>query len=345
MDGRPPLAPRPAKAKLASLRPENPRGWLWRCTTDRELLIEDAITKGRPVSFDLIGASFVNNLFTRPRSPETRSDKLSFLSEITSEQLSTYTPDQIRTILGQREHVLNVANGESATTEAPPGFGNLPHTKPWVPSEYDECQFKSCARCRPSAESRSYLNLDEVANGHIPPTAAIGFGFHLTGRPVIHPSRLENIGLRAVPMPKDYTTTPPWSESSLETFTCSSLAGETISEAEHAHHGKSLKSKGSSITESVDTEEHCESAALPPWSRSPSSSKEYTKSILFAACLTPLPSAAPEEQSVLGEHSTKMMEEEMEEGRFHKEPLEVDHGVAFSEEAVGLGLADIVTQA
>ncbi|XDG01318.1 hypothetical protein ABKA04_000933 [Annulohypoxylon sp. FPYF3050] len=324
---------------------DDPLGWLWRCTSDRELLIEDAITKGRPVSFDLIGAKFVNILTTRPRSPETRSDKLSFFSEITPEQFSTYTPDQIRTILGQREHVLNVAQGESATTEPPPGFGYMAHTKPWVPSEYDECQFKSCVRCRPSAESRSYLSLNEIADGHIPPTAAIGFSFHRTGRLVIHPSRLENIGLRAVPMPRDYASTPPWSESSLETFTCSSLAGETISEAERTHYGKSLTSKSSSIAESVETGEHFGSdAELPPWFCAPSSSKEYTKSILFAACLTPLPSAAPEEQSVLGEHSTKMMDEEMEEGRFHKEPLEVDHGVAFSEEGVGLGLADVVTQ-
>ncbi|KAI1457776.1 hypothetical protein F4805DRAFT_474869 [Annulohypoxylon moriforme] len=298
------------------------------------------------VSFDLIGASFSDNLSVRPRSPESRSDKLSFFGEITPEQFQSYSPGQIRTILGQREHVLNVANEESCGTKPPPGFEYMSRTKPWVPSEYDECQFKCCVRCRPSAESRSFLNLDEIVNGVIPPTAAIGFSFQRYGRPVIHPSRLENIGLRPVLWPRAYASTIPSSSSSLETFSYSSYEGETIADAEHIQLAKSFTPRGSSITESVSTEEHHPSdATLPPWPHTPGSSKENMKSILFTACFIPLPPVAPEEQAVLGEHSTKMMDEEMEEGRFHKEPLEVDHGVAFSEEGVGLGLADVVTQA
>jgi hypothetical protein len=39
------------------------------------------------------------------------------------------------------------------------------------------------------------------------------------------------------------------------------------------------------------------------------------------------------------------MKEEMEEGRFHKEPLDVAEGVAIMEESVSLGVADVMTQA
>lgn len=39
------------------------------------------------------------------RGPDARSDKFSFLKEITSEEMQSYTPDQIATILGQRENV------------------------------------------------------------------------------------------------------------------------------------------------------------------------------------------------------------------------------------------------
>ncbi|KAI2468578.1 hypothetical protein F4781DRAFT_443441 [Annulohypoxylon bovei var. microspora] len=342
---------RPSCTHLTMTRLYDPNlGWLWRCTTDRELLIEDAISKGRPVSFDLISASFAGNLGVRPRSPESRSDKLSFFSEITPEQFRSYTPDQIRIILEQREHVLNVASEASSSTEPPPGFEYMKSTKAWIPAEYEECQFKCCVTCRPSATSRSYLNIDEVVNDAIPPTTAIGFSFQRCGRPIIHPSRLENIGLRPVLWPRAYASTINSSAYSLETSGCSSLEGETIAETEHMEPVKSQDSQssnGNSTIESVMTEEHqLSDATLPPWPRAPGSSKEITKSILFAAaCLTPLPPTLPEEQAALREHTTKMMEEEMEEGKFHKEPLEVDHGVAFSEEAVGLGVADVVTQA
>ncbi|KAI0883350.1 ketopantoate reductase PanE/ApbA C terminal-domain-containing protein [Annulohypoxylon maeteangense] len=293
------------------------------------------------VSFDLIGASFSDNLTVRPRSPESRSDRLSFFSEITPEQFKSYTPEQIRTILSQREHVLKVANEDSSGIEPPPGFEHMSGTKAWVPAEHEECQFKCCVRCRPSAESRSFLNLDEIVNGVIPPSAAIGFSFQRCGRPVIHPSRLENIGLRPVLWPRAYASTILSSVSSMDTFSYSSLEGETIADAEHIQLAQSVSSQGSSSVESGTTEEHHLSDTTMSPCHTPRLSKEDTKSTVFTACLTPLPPAAEEEQTVLGEHSTKMMDEEMEEGRFHKEPLEVDHGVAFSEEGVGLGLADV----
>ncbi|KAI1213521.1 uncharacterized protein F4807DRAFT_456867 [Annulohypoxylon truncatum] len=347
MDSQPPRAPQPAIAtpvlpQSVHSRAPAPSTFRPSCTH----LTMTRLYDPNLVSFDLIGASFADSLTVRPRSPESRSDRLSFFSEITPEQLKSYTPEQVRTILAQREHVLNVANEESSGTKPPPGFEYLTPTKAWVPNEYYECQFRCCVRCRPSAASRSFLNLDEVVNGVIPPSAAVGFSFHRSGRPVIHPSRLENIGLRPVPWPRAYASTIRTSESSFGTFECSSLEGETIADKDYIELAKSLSLKGSSTTESASTEEYqLSDAVLPPWTHAPNWAKENTKSILFSACLTSLPDPTPEEHAVLSEHSTKMMDEEMEEGRFHKEPLKVDHSVAFSEEAVGLGLADVVTQA
>jgi hypothetical protein len=82
----------------------------------------------------------------------------------------------------------------------PPGLGYLSKKKPWVPDDEKECQFKCCHACRPSCELRAHLSLNGILRGEIPPTAAIGFGFHLTGtRPVNPADVVRNIGLRPVP--------------------------------------------------------------------------------------------------------------------------------------------------
>ncbi|KAI1107195.1 hypothetical protein F4804DRAFT_329484 [Jackrogersella minutella] len=299
------------------------------------------------VSFDLLGASFAKNLSMRPRGPENRSDKLSFFSEITQEQLRSYTPDQIRTILAQREHVLEVATKSSALTAPPPGFEHLNNTKPWVPSEFEECQFKCCPRCRPSVVSRTYLGIDEIVKGDIPPSAAVGFGFSRAGRPVIHPDRLENIGLRAVPWPRAYVST---TISSLSSLTLSSLPSvdsmysqdQQDNEVEHAEYADHQPSRNGSIGKFAAMGGHSLSGNIQPsWSHV----SEPSNYNLLVACLTPLPPPGPEELATLRKCPSKMMDEEMEEGRFHKEPLEVDRGVAFSEEGVGFGVPDVVTQA
>jgi hypothetical protein len=57
------------------------------------------------VSFDLVGLSFGDHFGAGLRSAASRSDKLSFLREITPEELNTYTPAQVAIILEQRHHV------------------------------------------------------------------------------------------------------------------------------------------------------------------------------------------------------------------------------------------------
>lgn len=55
--------------------------------------------------FDLLGQSLCGQLSVRERSPAAREDKFSFLKEITPEQMASYSPEQIATILRQRENV------------------------------------------------------------------------------------------------------------------------------------------------------------------------------------------------------------------------------------------------
>ncbi|KAI2615497.1 hypothetical protein GGR54DRAFT_612759 [Hypoxylon sp. NC1633] len=263
--------------------------------------------------------------------------------------MKTYTPGQIRIILAQREQALGVAQKLALLKEPPPGFRNLSSTKPWVPSEAYECQFKCCQRCRPSAEARSYLSLDGIAKDDIPPTAAIGFGFHRAGtRPVIHPDRLENIGLRAVPLPRACSYTDDSSQSSLASLESSSNSGEQL--PKKTQMGVSELPSLSDSMESVNSDELGQSThsdmTQPPWPSTVEFPKKQTKSILLAAAaLTPLPSPSTGEQTRLRRCTSRMMKLEMEEGRFHKEPLEVDHGVAVSEESIDLGLPDVITQA
>ncbi|KAL7626779.1 hypothetical protein AAE478_003553 [Parahypoxylon ruwenzoriense] len=270
-------------------------------------------TPSLQVSFDLVGASFAKGLTVRPRSPESRSDKFSFLRELTSEQMATYTPSQISVILGQRENVLRVAEGEcrsqktqyfpsyskNSAVRLPPGFGYTDYTKPWVVSEAEECQFKCCHTCRRSAQARAFLSLDGIVQGDIPPTAAVGFGFHRAGtRPVIDPDRLMNIGLRAVPWPKACsppTTSSQSSESS--EFSYLEIIDYETDEVAHMEPPRSQLSRDSSASGSVSPTEpengsHIGSIQppLPPMpvksSISPLKSK---RSIAMEASLIPLP--------------------------------------------------------
>ncbi len=71
----------------------------------------------------------------------------------------------------------------------------------------------------------------------------------------------------------------------------------------------------------------------------------YNSLILLRARGTPLPLPTSDEDVFFQGHLTPMMEEELEEGRFHETPLDVEHGVAVLEESVELGVPDVVTQA
>ncbi|PHH85036.1 hypothetical protein CDD83_1001 [Cordyceps sp. RAO-2017] len=143
-------------------------------------------------------------------SPAAREDRLSFLDEITPKQMAGYRPDQIATILRQRENVqaaieLQQLRSDSSeiVTRRPcsTAFKSAPdpleYRKPWVRAIHEECRYRICSRCRPGLADRAFISLNAVANGEIPPTAAVGFGFHVMGeRPVINAEILKNMGRR-----------------------------------------------------------------------------------------------------------------------------------------------------
>ncbi|KFX85930.1 hypothetical protein V490_09315 [Pseudogymnoascus sp. VKM F-3557] len=136
-------------------------GWLYRCSQDRELMIENAYNEG--------GVNVLDNLFddyaipTEPkrRSAAARARPVSFLEEMASGQLQSYSTQQLSTLLDQRTHVLDVAkrhsrdldlyrhNEKSILNPFSILGGDISNaTKLWVPNPQDECQFKVCHRCR-----------------------------------------------------------------------------------------------------------------------------------------------------------------------------------------------------
>lgn len=63
----------------------------------------------------------------------------------------------------------------------------------------EECTISLCPRCGRlgAGEQQSFLSLDGVLKGDIPPSAAVGFGFRaLGGRPVSNANIVRNLGLR-----------------------------------------------------------------------------------------------------------------------------------------------------
>ncbi|KFY40333.1 hypothetical protein V495_05481 [Pseudogymnoascus sp. VKM F-4514 (FW-929)] len=197
-------------------------GWLYRCSQDRELMIENAYNEG--------GVNVLDNLFddyaipTEPkrRSAAARARPVSFLEEMASGQLQSYSTQQLSTLLDQRTHVLDVAKRHSRDLElyrhneksilnpfSILGGDISDATKLWVPNPQDECQFKVCHRCRNVCMERSYLSLDAIANDEIPMTAVAGFGFNLLGkRPVVPRKCAINYGLRPDPRPQTISKSP-----------------------------------------------------------------------------------------------------------------------------------------
>ncbi|KAH6952718.1 hypothetical protein DER45DRAFT_356865 [Fusarium avenaceum] len=180
--------------KCSSCHEHGPFGWLYQCSQDREEMIEEKLSY-----MDYLDYYFRKDTVVRKGSAEARRDKLSFLDGLTPKQMASYRPDQIATILRQREELKNVIAKEEfrksssvlfSTVSPPPGLdvslNNNPSAGRLIYDAEPECHYKVCPRCRPICADRAFLSLNAVANGEIPPTAAAGYGFEsLHGRPVI----------------------------------------------------------------------------------------------------------------------------------------------------------------
>ena len=131
------------------------------------------------------------------RGPQARADQLSYLRELTTEHLQTYTQKQLITIAEQRSQV-QAKIKESIT----PGKGNYPNPdKPWAPNWRHECQYKVCHACQPFGNDKSMVSIDAILNNEVMPTVATGYGFsHLRARPLAEAEIAKNIGCRPVPL-------------------------------------------------------------------------------------------------------------------------------------------------
>lgn len=160
-------------------------------------------------TFDDIGQALTKLVKPRPRGPEERSDSFAFFKEIDAEQMRHYTPDQIKIILQQRENVKAVVKRDMAKRQAAADlkraraiqegtvddyFENtwqeIEQKKPWITRVEDQCTHTICPACRPSSIDRVYISLDGVADGHVPATAAAGYGFHIFGQRPVYDAHL-----------------------------------------------------------------------------------------------------------------------------------------------------------
>ncbi|KAG9496809.1 hypothetical protein J7337_011597 [Fusarium musae] len=180
-----------ADSKCSSCHEPGQFGWLYQCTQDHEKIIEEKLP-----CMEYLDFNFRKNMVVRKGSAEARRDKLSFLRELTPDQMASYRPDQIATILKQREELKDVIAKEERQKSTSALFSNLLPPLGFESSFSDKgqrtldedtlCQYKICQRCRPVCVDRAFLSLNAVADGEITPTAAAGFGFEsLGGRPVI----------------------------------------------------------------------------------------------------------------------------------------------------------------
>jgi hypothetical protein len=169
-----------------------------------------------------------------------------------------YRPDQIATILRQRDHVQSLVQRERARQNgtailgqdsilelSPPSPNSYRYRKLWGSSARDECQYRVCPACRPACLDRSYLSINAVAHGEILPSAAVGFGFHhLGGRPIIDASLVKDIGYRAVPLVRPHF--------SLSLYLWKVIANNSLQPTSETFSGTSLFGSGLSLMDILE---------------------------------------------------------------------------------------------
>ncbi|KAK4237288.1 hypothetical protein C8A03DRAFT_16167 [Achaetomium macrosporum] len=173
-------------------------GFLYRCTVDRDPLILSATAKGDRVTFDSFGDDFAEEMTLGKFGPESRRKQHSFLNEVTPEQMSSYTLQQLALILEQRE---NVRGPQIVIAKASILMRYPDDTMPWVRREKYECQYMICHHCYSRAKEKSWVSLNGVLNGDILPSVATGFSFSYSGsRPCADVNVVRDIGCWAVPL-------------------------------------------------------------------------------------------------------------------------------------------------
>ncbi|KAJ6779420.1 hypothetical protein PWT90_03876 [Aphanocladium album] len=178
-------------------------GWVYQCTQDKEGIIDDALAHGDLNCCDQFGFAMVDQMNSRRVSTPNCRDKFSFLDQISFEQMASYRPDQIATLLRQKEKVQVMIQRDRMSQNGTSLFAHddLFDLAEPLPNPYEYRKL-----------------LDAVAEGEIPPTAATGFAFHtIAGRPVTDARILKTIGQRPIPLHNTPDSSPclPWLNSNL----------------------------------------------------------------------------------------------------------------------------------
>ncbi|KAH6841169.1 hypothetical protein B0I37DRAFT_438834 [Chaetomium sp. MPI-CAGE-AT-0009] len=157
-----------------------PSKTLYRCVMDRDPLIQDAYESRYSVAFDPIGRQFEQAMSLGKSGADIRSAK-SPLAEMSAEQLSSYTPEQLDTLVSQRNNVRDaIANERNTVEHRTPECARHKYPyddKPWVPERRFECQYRVCHSCFKLGHQKTWVSLDAVLNDDISPTVATGFSF------------------------------------------------------------------------------------------------------------------------------------------------------------------------
>ncbi|KAJ4174946.1 hypothetical protein NW754_005365 [Fusarium falciforme] len=200
-----------------SCRQRGQFGWLYRCTQDIEQIIEIG-----PPELDPSNPDSINAMGTR------KGDRLSS-GDMTVEEMAKYTPEHVEIISRQREEVKNMiarekfkrsSNALFNTTRPPPGFESYTNDSiyagQWSCGEPQICQYRVCPWCRPAVADRAFLVMGAIADGQLPLTAVIGFGFEdIGGKPVVSSEVVKRIGQRGPPQRR---FTPPESLADGDAF-------------------------------------------------------------------------------------------------------------------------------
>jgi hypothetical protein len=133
-------------------------GWLYRCTQDRDLMMEAGHESGTLGKMDAISHLFEPRV--RMRGPAARASKLSFLGEMTEEAFKTYNAAQILTIAQQRSDV-------SFLQIFIKPF-QLTISRPWTSPERNPTQKPNHSTAlKSSLKNRGYPNQERNANSNV----------------------------------------------------------------------------------------------------------------------------------------------------------------------------------
>lgn len=228
--------------------------------------------------------------------------------------------------------------------------------------------FKICHFCRPSAHERAYLSLNAIADGELPATAIVGYGFNIDRkRPIALAKHVANLGLRVPPpcpteeelearrdatilnspdnpgiglFDDDSDADTHWSQLSLPVRRTSYL-GDNIPAHEYFEHLHSL-SRNMSPETGIDPDQLSCTSTSSSMSGNASEMDIATAPRLRSARTFDTLPLAPETQTVPERPQTLMEEAEAATQTFGSEPLKVKDGLALTEEAVERHAADIV---